>query len=98
MKRKRNFNTGFLLMLRKIGVLCKKTPPFKPSIKIQHSVNSEGDTINHEDFMFAKNILQGINNVGKNKRMCNYDFRTHTCRCGVTLEKLKEIKKCPTLN
>ena len=98
MKRKRNLKTSFLLILRRIGVLCKKTPQFKPSIRIQHSINPEGDSINHEDFMFAKNTLQGVNNVGKDKKMCNYDFRTHTCRCGVTLEKLKEIKKCPTIN
>lgn len=95
MKRKRNITTSFLLLLRKVGMLCKKPTPYKPTIRIQRSVDMDGESINHKDLMFAKNILSGIHSEGKDKKMCHYDFRTHTCRCGITIEKLKQNKNCP---
>lgn len=94
MKRKRNLTTHLLRMLRKVGMLCKKPVPQKPKLKIQKSVDADGNDISHDDLMFAKNILYGINNVGKNKKMCHYDFRKHTCRCGMTIEKLKAGEHC----
>lgn len=95
MKRKRNIKTSFLLLLRKVGMLCKKPQPFKPQLKIQKSVNAMGEDISHKDLMYAKNVLQGIHPTGKDKKMCHYNFRTHTCRCGMTLEKLKQKENCP---
>lgn len=94
MKRKRNITTHFLRLLRKLGMLCKKPQPFKPQIRIQKSVNAEGQEMDHNDLMLAKNKLHGLNHVGKDKKMCQYDFRTHSCRCGMNIEKLKEGENC----
>lgn len=91
---KRGIKTRIFINLRKIGMLCKKTEPYKPKLKLQKSISYDGKHINHEDFMFAKNSLQGVNQLGKDKKMCHYDFQSHICRCGMTLEKLKLKQKC----
>ena len=94
MKRKRSTIMKILLLLRRIGLLCKKEQPYVPKLKIQKSVAPSGDSINHKDFMFAKNALLNVNELGKEKKICHYDFRTHSCRCGITLNDLKLDKHC----
>jgi hypothetical protein len=94
MKRKRSVLTPVFLFLRKVGLLCKKQQPYVPKLKIQQSVSPSGDSINHKDFMFAKNALLHVNELGKEKKICHYNFRTHTCRCGITLSDLKSDKNC----
>ena len=44
--------------------------------------------------MFAKNHLPHIHKSNKDKKLCHYDFREHTCRCGIDLAQLKEGKRC----
>ena len=95
MKRKRSVLTHVFLFLRKVGLLCKKQQPYVPKLKIQQSVSPSGDSINHKDFMFAKNALLHVNELGKEKKICHYNFRTHTCRCGITLSDLKSDNNCP---
>jgi hypothetical protein len=95
MTRKRTLLTYVFLLLRKIGLLCKKEKPYVPKLKIQKSLSHKGETIDHKDFMFAKNALMNINDMGKERKLCHYDFRTHTCRCGITLDDLKNNKQCP---
>lgn len=95
MKRKRGFSTYLYLFMRKIGLLShKKYPNEKLTIKIQKSVYFDGSEINHDDFMLAKNLLPKNYKGGKNKKTCQYDFRSHTCRCGINLQELKNGKKC----
>jgi hypothetical protein len=48
MKRKRNLNTFFLRMLRKAGMLCKKTQPSSPRIRISKTINPDGSETKHE--------------------------------------------------
>jgi rubrerythrin len=92
---KRGIKTRIFIGLRKLGMLCKKTEPYKPKLKIQKSLTYEGEVTNHKDFMFAKNALQGVNKINKDKKLCHYNFQTHTCRCGITVEKLKNQEQCP---
>jgi hypothetical protein len=94
MKRKRSTIMQILLLLRRIGLLCKKEQPYVPKLKIQQSISPSGDFINHKDFMFAKNALLHVNELSKDKKLCHYNFRTHTCRCGITLSDLKSDKNC----
>jgi len=95
MKRKRGFSTYLYLFMRKIGLLShKKYPNETLTIKIQKSLNSHGSEISHEDFMLAKNALSKKYKWGKDKKTCQYDFRNHICGCGITLEDLKNGKKC----
>lgn len=88
-------NAKLLLFLRKIGLLCKKKQPYKPKLKLSKSVNSLGKEINHKDIMFAKNALQGVAKNNKDRRLCYYDYTLHSCRCGLTLDKLKQNENCP---
>jgi len=92
---KKGFKTNLFIFLRKIGVLCAKPKPYKPQIRIQKSVSPDGKTVDHEDLAFAKNAMMGVNKMKKDKKMCHYDYRTHSCRCGITLQDLKEDINCP---
>ena len=94
MKRKKSLLTHVFLFLRKTGLLCKKEQPFVPKLKIQQSVDPSGESIDHKDFMFAKNALLYVTELGKEKKICHYNFRTHTCRCCITLSDLKSDKNC----
>ena len=76
MTRKRTILTYVFLLLRKIGLLCKKEQPYIPKLKIQKSISYKGETIDHKDFMFAKNALMNVNDMGKERKLCHYDFRT----------------------
>jgi hypothetical protein len=91
---KKRLKYKFFGLLRSLGLLCKKTKPFQPTIRISKSINADGNKTDHIAFMEAKNLLYGANSLGKNKKMCYYDFQTHTCRCGMNLEKLRAEKKC----
>jgi hypothetical protein len=92
---KRGIKTKIFIGLRKLGMLCEKAEPYKPKLKLSKSIDAKGEDINHKDFMFAKNALQGVNKPNKARKMCHYDFQSHTCRCGITLEKLKNQEQCP---
>ena len=64
MIRKRNVRTRVLLMLRQLGMLCKKPVEHKQRIRIQHTVYPEGyvnplDSQRHVWLMNKKSILSG---------------------------------------
>jgi len=92
---KRGIKTRILIALRKVGLLCRKEIPYKPKLKISKSLDSSGKPTNHIDFMFAKNALQGVNKPNKARKICHYDYQSHTCRCGIDLQKLIEGNNCP---
>jgi hypothetical protein len=98
-RRKRRLSTYIFLSLRKIGLLCKKEQPKKPlKIRVQKTLNHNGEVISHDDFMFAKNHLPHVHKINKDKKLCHYDFREHKCRCGIDLQQLKEGKRCKLEN
>lgn len=92
---KKGLKTRTFLFLRKIGLLCSKPEPYKPHIRIQKSISPDGTPIDHENLAFAKNSLMGTNKMKRDRKVCHYDYRTHSCRCGVTIESLKEGEYCP---
>jgi hypothetical protein len=47
MKRKRNLNTFVLRMLRKAGMLCKKTDHISPRIRISKTIHPDGSETQH---------------------------------------------------
>ena len=91
---KKGIKARIFIGLRDLGLLCKKEKPYKPRLKLQKSISPDGETIDHSDFTFAKNALSISHNVGRSKQQCQYNFSTHTCRCGITLDKLKNKQKC----
>jgi hypothetical protein len=92
---RRKLPTYIFLILKRFNLLCKRKLSYKPlKLRIQKTLNHKGEVINHEDFMFAKNNLPHIHKINKDKTICHYDFRTHTCRCGISLDLLKKGEKC----
>ena len=95
MKRTKSLSSYIFFFLRHIGLLSKKPIPSEPlKVRIQKTISYRGEIISHEDFMFAKNHLPHIHKSNKDKKLCHYDFREHTCRCGIDLAQLKEGKRC----
>lgn len=96
---RRSFSTYIFLILRRLGLLKnKKYPKEKLTIKVQKTLNHNGEVISHDDFMFAKNHLPHVHKMNKDRKLCHYDFREHKCRCGVDLQQLREGKKCKLEN
>ncbi len=77
----------------------KKTPTVgKSRLRIGKSIGVDGKEIDHNDIIVAKSALYGVNKHNKDRKLCNYDFIKHSCRCGITLDALKEGKGCPIKN
>ena len=79
MKRKRNLNTSFLLLLRRLGMLCKlPRPEKKPTLRIARTVypDVEMTSIESEQHVWIQSKLKSRNN-------CQFDSVTRTCPCGV---------------
>jgi hypothetical protein len=48
-----------------------------------------------DDKKFCCNGCKTVYEIfSQNDLTCYYDFQTHTCRCGMNLEKLRVEKKC----
>lgn len=78
MKRKRNINTTFLLLLRRFGMLCKLPRQEKPRIRIARTVYPDVDmsAIEAEQHVWIQSKL-------KSRPNCKFDSVTRTCPCGV---------------
>lgn len=76
MVRKRNVRTRVLLMLRQLGMLCKKPVEYKHPQKprIQHTVYPEGyvNPFDSQRHVWLMNKKSGIRN-------CEFDLVTKTC-------------------
>lgn len=88
----RNWKTPILLLLRKIGLLCRKPKPPKPGLRIASTVYPK-DSIPIVKWM-ADDYLQRKKDSYK---LCKFDVETRTCGCGVSLEKFGE-KGCKNRN
>ena len=79
MKRKRNLNTSFLIMLRKIGMLCKLPRQEKPKLRIARTVYPDVrmSSIEAEQHVWIQSKL-------KSRNKCQFDSISRTCACGVT--------------
>jgi hypothetical protein len=78
MKRKRNLNTSFLLLLRRFGMLCKLPRQEKPKLRIARTVypDVEMTSIESEQHVWIQSKLKSRSN-------CQFDSVTRTCPCGV---------------
>jgi hypothetical protein len=77
MKRSRNFTTNTLLLLRKLGLLCKKPQPIK-RLRISHTIwpdrTSDIDSERHVWVETKKTT----------RKSCQFDLSTASCVCGVS--------------
>lgn len=83
MTRKRNFNTTFLLLLRRFGMLCKIPRKETPRLRIARTVYPEGRTssIEAEQHVWIQTKLMS-------RSKCQFNADTRTCVCGVkTIEE-----------
>jgi hypothetical protein len=78
MKRKRNINTAFLLLLRRFGMLCKLPRQEKPKLRIARTVfpDVKMSSIEAEQHVWIQSKL-------KSRTNCKFDSVTRTCPCGV---------------
>jgi hypothetical protein len=77
MKRNRNFKTSMLLLLRKLGMLCKKTQPNK-RLRISHTIWP--DRINAIDS--ERHVW--VETKKTTRPMCAFNLSTESCVCGVS--------------
>jgi hypothetical protein len=78
MKRKRNISTSALLLLRHLGMLCKKPRPHKYEIRVQSTVypDVKVSPIEAEQHNWMLSKLAGRPN-------CKFNPDSRTCSCGV---------------
>ena len=83
-----------------LSFLSKKenNRPHIPKLRLQKSIDSNGNELDPNDLVFAKNALRGTRVPNKDKRVCSYNFANHTCHCGMTLAKLKAGEPCHLKN
>lgn len=94
--RKRTFLNWFKIQRFLFG---PKYKPYKPTLlHISKSVDANGNDLDPNDLMIAKNALKGLHQNHKNKQTCQYNFIKHECYCGMTLEKLKNGENCSLKN
>ena len=77
MTRKRDLKTFFLLMLRHMGMLCRKPRQEKPGLRIAYSIYPED-----------RNPIQAERHVWvetkkTSRKNCKFDSKTMSCSCGV---------------
>ncbi len=77
MKRKRNIQTSALLLLRRLGMLCKLPREKKPTLRIARTVYPEGrlNAIESEQHVWIQTKLMSRPN-------CKFDVNTGKCPCG----------------
>lgn len=78
MTRKRNFKTSFLLLLRRLGMLCKIPRKETPKLRIARTVYPENRTssIEAEQHVWVQTRLMS-------KPKCQFNADTMSCSCGV---------------
>lgn len=78
MTRERNFKTWLLLMLRHAGMLCRKSKPEKPGLRIARTVypDTRVTPIQAEVHVWIETKKTGRKN-------CQFDSRTMSCACGI---------------
>ena len=83
MTRKRNFETTFLLLLRRFGMLCKIPRKEKPQLRIARTVYPDRSvtSIEAEQHVWIQTKLMS-------RSKCQYNADTRSCVCGAkTIEE-----------
>lgn len=89
MKRKRNLQTRIFLLMRRLGMLCKKPRPSKPVIRIQSTVHAHetADVTGVARFVFLQNKLT-------TRPGCKFDPVIEKCECGRSVDEFLKETKC----
>jgi len=94
--------TQFKLLLRRLGLLCKKPTKVPRRLRISHTINPDGTITVYDKPIFSlpENIYSlesEIHVVLEEKKLanpgCKFDTNTKTCVCGKTVEEFS-INKC----
>jgi hypothetical protein len=85
-----------LSSLRGIGMFKKKKPTTYSKLMIRSAIKPDGTRFDHSDFVLAKQRLRGIHKHYDHTQYqtCQYDFINNTCRCGLTIDKIKDGGNC----
>jgi hypothetical protein len=92
---RKRIKTRILSSARRLGFIKKKISPEFTRLQIKSAINPDGNRFDHSDFVFAKQHLRGIHKkTTQQQQACYYDFINHTCRCGLTIDKMRSGETC----
>jgi hypothetical protein len=80
--KKRDLKTFLLLRLRKLGLLCKKKPVYKPVVRVSKTVypDVQLSNIDREIHVYLEAKKISANN-------CKFDVLKRSCECGITMDQ-----------
>jgi len=88
--RKRNLSTRLLIVMRRFGMLCRKTKPEPIRLRIAKTVYPEHRMapIQAERAVWAENKKATL-------KGCQFDVVTNSCSCGITNIESFANNECP---
>lgn len=92
---RKKLKARILSSARRLGFIKKQVSPEFTRLQIRSAIDSAGNPFDHSDFVYAKQRLRGIyKKTTQQQQSCYYDFINHTCRCGLTIDKMKSGETC----
>lgn len=92
---RKKIKAKILSSARRLGFIKKEVSPEFTKLQIQSAIDQSGNRFDHSDFVLAKQRLRGIyKKTTQQQQSCHYDFIKHTCRCGLTIDKIKSGETC----
>lgn len=96
MKRKRDFQTFVLRMMRRAGMLCKKPQPERPRIRVSKSVLPDGSEVKLPPVVMKEELVNPapfksevhiwIESKKAALKDCKFDSEAGMCICGIDLD------------
>lgn len=96
MKRKRDFQTFVLRLMRRAGMLCKKHQPESQRIRVSKSVLPDGTVTKLQGYVRKDQLVNPaplkseihvwIESKKAALKNCRFDSTTELCECGIDLD------------
>jgi hypothetical protein len=105
MSKKKYIKGKLMLLLRRWGMLCKKTQPKSRVLRIKQSLMPDGTVLNYTEPILAEDLPTNTSSInsevhiwvewkkGYNKD-CKFDAATNSCVCGKTVEQFSKTQTC----
>jgi len=93
--------TRLKLFLRRLGFLCKKPTKITRSLKISHTINTDGTITKYDSpifklpentYSFESELHVYLEEKKLANPKCQFDTNTKTCVCGKTIEDFSTSK------
>lgn len=105
MSKKKYLRGKLMLMLRKWGMLCKKTQPKKKRLHISKTLLVDGSILEYEQPPLREEIPKNERSIDSEvhawvewkkgyNSSCKFNTDTMSCVCGKTIEQFAKTKTC----